>query len=333
MLMRAEVEAAQPIDRLSVLAVEIRAYHAEVEQAARRSFEAMLSAGDKLIEAKALLDHGQWGPWLKQHCRIKRSTVTLYMDLARNRTVLEIANVSNLSVWVAKELIAEAKLKEFRERQREVARNLPDSTDRYRLIHGDMAEARIEPGSVDLVLTDPPYGRAHLPLYSTLAERASRWLKPGGSLVAMVGNAWLIETLQRLGGSGLRYQWTVCCLTEGRRTAHVYDRKVYPAWKPCVWLVKDRYHGRGWVRDVCTSDGRDKRFHSWGQNEAAFAHFVETLSSPGDLILDPFLGGGTTGAAALKLGRRFIGVEIDRQTFATAKARIGSINLDEEGRA
>lgn len=46
-------------------------------------------------------------------------------------------------------------------------------------------------------------------------------------------------------------------------------------------------------------------------------------SNPGDTILDPFMGSGTTGVAAVKLKRRFIGVELDHRYIDTAKKRIG----------
>lgn len=54
------------------------------------------------------------------------------------------------------------------------------------------------------------------------------------------------------------------------------------------------------------------------------SQLVDTHSNEGDLILDPFMGSGTTGVAALKLGRQFIGVEIDEGYFATACRRVES---------
>ena len=56
--------------------------------------------------------------------------------------------------------------------------------------------------------------------------------------------------------------------------------------------------------------------------------FVDTLTEPDDLILDPFAGSGSTLVAAKRLGRRFVGVEIDPVYVEIARARIG-----EEGRA
>jgi DNA modification methylase len=208
----------------------------------------------------------------------------------------------------------------------EAARGLPDSTDRYRLILGDMAEARIEPATVDLILTDPPYGQEFLPLYSTLAQRASEWLKPGGSLVVMTGHPYLPEVMQRLCSAGLSFHWPLAYVMRGGLNGmkRVYPQRVYPAYKPIIWLTKGKYQGR-WIRDVYKGDGPAKQHHRWGQHEGLFVEIIKDLSKPGDLILDPFLGGGTTGAAALKLGRRFIGIEIDPQSYATAKARLGAI--------
>jgi ParB-like chromosome segregation protein Spo0J len=55
------------------------------------------------------------------------------------------------------------------------------------LHHCDLADAPIEPNSVDYIITDPPYPREFIPLYGVLARKASEWLKPGGSLIAMAG--------------------------------------------------------------------------------------------------------------------------------------------------
>jgi site-specific DNA-methyltransferase (cytosine-N4-specific) len=64
--------------------------------------------------------------------------------------------------------------------------------------------------------------------------------------------------------------------------------------------------------------------------EAHFATFPSTLvepglalgSRPGDLVLDPFSGSGTTGLVALKMGRRFVGVELNPEYVRIAEQRI-----------
>lgn len=54
------------------------------------------------------------------------------------------------------------------------------------------------------------------------------------------------------------------------------------------------------------------------------AHFIRLHTQPGDVVLDPFMGSGTTGVAAGQLGRRFIGIECDPQWFAVAQERIAA---------
>ena len=52
------------------------------------------------------------------------------------------------------------------------------------------------------------------------------------------------------------------------------------------------------------------------------SYLVLTYSNPGDTVLDPFMGSGTTGVACAKLGREFVGIEKDEGYFAMAQARI-----------
>ena len=54
-------------------------------------------------------------------------------------------------------------------------------------------------------------------------------------------------------------------------------------------------------------------------------YLIEAVSGPGDVILDPFVGSGTTAAAAKTLGRRYIGIELDRGYANAARARISKV--------
>ena len=49
---------------------------------------------------------------------------------------------------------------------------------------------------------------------------------------------------------------------------------------------------------------------------------IERLTKPGDLICDPFLGGGTTAVVSLALGRKFVGCDIDAACVEKAKQRV-----------
>lgn len=67
--------------------------------------------------------------------------------------------------------------------------------------------------------------------------------------------------------------------------------------------------------------GRE-RFHPTQKNEDLIADLISKHSKPGDTVLDCFAGSATTGAAALKLGRNFIGCELDTDYFAKASERL-----------
>lgn len=73
---------------------------------------------------------------------------------------------------------------------------------------------------------------------------------------------------------------------------------------------------------VINRSGKKPRYHATQKPLRLLCRLVELFTNEGDLILDPFAGSGTTGVAALKLGRRFIGWEKDRAVFRVAQDRL-----------
>ncbi len=69
--------------------------------------------------------------------------------------------------------------------------------------------------------------------------------------------------------------------------------------------------------------------HPTEKPEKLLERIVSIGSKPGDIILDPFMGSGTTGVIAKKLGREFIGIEIDEQYFDIAQKRINDTKLNQ----
>ena len=85
-----------------------------------------------------------------------------------------------------------------------------------------------------------------------------------------------------------------------------------------------------WTLALCTGEERIKdaaglKAHPTQKPEALLHRVILSSSKPGDLILDPFFGVGTTGAAAKRLGRRFIGLEREPDYVALAKDRIAKV--------
>ncbi len=85
-----------------------------------------------------------------------------------------------------------------------------------------------------------------------------------------------------------------------------------------------------WHLPICSGgerlkDAAGRKAHPTQKPEALLTRVVLSASRPGDTVLDPFFGTGTTGAVAKRFGRRFIGIERDRAYAAAAAARIAAV--------
>lgn len=85
-----------------------------------------------------------------------------------------------------------------------------------------------------------------------------------------------------------------------------------------------------WTLPLCTGHERlkgddGKKIHPTQKPESLLYRVLLSSTNPGDIVLDPFFGTGTTGAVAKKLGRHFVGIERDRDYIEAAKARIDAV--------
>jgi 16S rRNA G966 N2-methylase RsmD len=174
--------------------------------------------------------------------------------------------------------------------------------------------------SISLIFTDPPYAREYIPLYGQLAEVAKTKLKPGGSLISYVGHYALPEVFELM-TPHLRYWWLLA-IKEGTQKARMFGTGVYVTWKPCIWFTRGARAGNRMVDDLVQSHQPKKIIHPWEQSTDEALYYIEHLTLPGDLVCDPFMGSGTTLLAALTLGRRGWGCDIDKRTVALAKSRM-----------
>ena len=185
-----------------------------------------------------------------------------------------------------------------------------------------------------MILTDPPYGKEYLPLYEELAKLAVRVLKPGGSLVFFVGHIILDEVFNIFNefsfkntsnNLGLKYWWTLAVKHSGHHQK-IYPRYVFAEWKPLLWYVKGERANEmvisNTIGDYIESTSPSKLLHEWEQSPVELEYIIKNLTLENQTVLDPMMGSGTTGIAALKLNRKFIGIEKNQETFKIASIRI-----------
>jgi modification methylase len=85
-----------------------------------------------------------------------------------------------------------------------------------------------------------------------------------------------------------------------------------------------------WLFPICTGAERLKdengdKIHPTQKPEALVARVILSSTKPGDVVLDPFFGSGTTGAVAKRLGRHFVGIEREQSYIDAARERIASV--------
>ncbi len=202
--------------------------------------------------------------------------------------------------------------------------------ERIRILPGDFREVLnekvIEPHSVDLLITDPPYLAEYLPLFGDLGKFASRILKPGRLLITYSGHVHL-PTIYELLCSTLDYVWTAA-ITYPTTPGTVYDRRIKTYWKPVLLFSNGPYKPLGkaeWFIDRIEGEGREKTHHDWEQGLSEALDLIDHFTFEGDLVVDPFLGSGTNAAASKTLRRRFIGCDVDEKAVGTALHRIDRV--------
>jgi ParB-like chromosome segregation protein Spo0J len=194
--------------------------------------------------------------------------------------------------------------------------------DLWEMRHGDFRQvlADIEPGTVDAIITDPPYPDEFLPLWADLADLAAKLLRPGAPLIAWSGQYRFPQVLNHLCGP-LTYQWTICLDLPGSN-ARFRTTNFIQTWKPIIVCSAGKWGPHDWHRDRVVSPSKDQDLYEWQQNPDPAAELIARYVPEGGLVLDPFTGVGSFGAAALTSGRRFIGVEQDEGRYIESRQRL-----------
>lgn len=184
-------------------------------------------------------------------------------------------------------------------------------------------------GSVDAVVTDPPYGINLDTDYSKMGNTKRgypRIVGDDGSLD--LSPLFDLGQVQVVFGAD-NFYWQLPPQLSGwlcwdKRCSELADRMFGHPFE-LAWVSKPRFariyriqHG-----GAVNADGANQpRLHPTQKPVALMTHILQDVTSEGWTVLDPFMGSGTTGVACVQTGRRFIGVEIEEKYFNIAVKRI-----------
>ena len=186
----------------------------------------------------------------------------------------------------------------------------------YELILGDCLEVMrgMPAGSVDAVITDPPYGLdfrgadwdAFIP----------KWLGEARRVAGVV----LFTTAPTTMWDYPRPDWVNCWYREASNSRTAAGG--FNHWSPVLVYGRVKFKVDS-IKLHAMQHAYPKGYpHPSPKPKALLLWLVQQATDEGMTILDPFMGSGTTGVAALQTGRRFVGIEIDEGYFKVAQRRI-----------
>ena len=217
----------------------------------------------------------------------------------------------------------------------------------------------IPDGSVDLVLTDPPYGTTACKWDSVIPfepmwEQLNRVIKPNGA-ICLFGSEPFSSALRMSNIKHFKYDW----IWNKKRFANQMCAKFQPLKIheniSVFSLKKHNYYPQGLIRcDKITKQGKkitdnigggsrptqyyqeftnyprsilefglDKeKYHSTQKPITLLEYLIRTYTNEGETVLDFTMGSGSTGVACVNTNRNFIGIELDEGYFEIAKKRI-----------
>lgn len=175
--------------------------------------------------------------------------------------------------------------------------------------------------SVDLIFTDPVYDQ--IEDYRWLAETAVRVLKPDSACLVWTATPLLSKIIKAM-EPPLLYAWQLI----QRKFGPCYPGRMgITVYTICLWFDKGRTKRKKAVSDfVQVVNAKDitgyNSGHAWAKHEIPIYKWMEPLSGIGEIVFDPFTGGGTVRAVCKMLGRRWLAFEIEPETAELARERV-----------
>jgi hypothetical protein len=226
--------------------------------------------------------------------------------------------------------------------------------------HGTMLRGLAEELEVeaDLIFTSPPFLPRDSGWYASVFAKLADCLTAHGSMVVVLGNEWkppnqttrTLDALKTIAtASGLELAQTfVAAHDEPLMSLSVRERmkpvigstRVPDQHSYAWWLSRDpKVHVRGTSVIDAAFGIDDWRYHDYCDEHDCVRHpaampvrlpefFVKLLTDPGDLVVDPFAGSNATGAAAERLGRRWVSVEPDQRFASGSRGRFAKVRTN-----
>ena len=201
------------------------------------------------------------------------------------------------------------------------------------IIEGDSLEIlkKFPDESIDLVLTDPPYGTKTnqrgdsfmigefsniLPL---VLPEIYRVLKPNGAFYCFTSWTQMSEWLLRF---QQYFKLQNLLIWDKKRHSGCYSPSSWQfTWEGIFFGIKGKRKIRKYQKDVLISEEKGKRI-AMQKPVDIVEKLIEASSDEGMVILDPFIGSGTTAVACKQLKRNFIGIEISPEYCKIANERL-----------
>jgi len=259
----------------------------------------------------------------KKKCRTNMQTIKKQVEM--------LINKEKCIEYIVKNLLNKDKVEEFIsyvengswKSLEDVKRKVDEENkrqDKFRLIEGDFREVgkEIKDGSIDLIVTDPPYGKEYLHLWDDLGAFAKRVLKPGGILVTYSGQYHLPTFIEKL-KKHLEYFWILALKHTG--STQILNN-VDIRWKPILVFYKPPKPELTDVIKDLIEGKRSKDHFEWEQSVHESRILIRYFSNPKDRVLDPMAGSGTVLIAGLLEDRRVIGIEVNHDRIQQIKGRV-----------
>jgi DNA (cytosine-5)-methyltransferase 1/site-specific DNA-methyltransferase (adenine-specific) len=211
---------------------------------------------------------------------------------------------------------------------------------------------------VNHIITDPPYNISQDNNFSTMKNPRkgvdfgewdkdfdlynwisdySNLLDKNGSMIIFCSYRFISHIIDKLETSGLVVKDVIIWKKSNPMPRNI-DRRYVQDTEFAVWAVKknakwifNKPTDKPYLRscyETPTVSGKEKTNHPTQKSLKLMENIIKVHTNENDIILDPFMGSGSTGVASIKNSRKFVGIELDKDYFNIANDRLGKTKCD-----